>query len=71
METNKKVTIVGEEYRTNSLSLIPGGSEVEVHYRNHVKVYTNIKNAGAYIKKITAESKDPILAIYVDGIKQN
>jgi hypothetical protein len=71
METNKKVTVVGEEYRTNVLSLIPGGSSVEVHYRDRVKVYTNIKNTSAYIKKITAESKDPILAIYVDGNKQN
>jgi intein-encoded DNA endonuclease-like protein len=69
METNKKLTVVGDEYRTNPLSLIPGGSEVEVHYQDYVKVYTNIKNPAAYIRKITTESNDPIIAIYVDGNK--
>jgi hypothetical protein len=67
----KSKVYVGQEFRTNPLSTQPGGSVVEVHYQNRIKVYTNIKNAGAYIKKITAESKDPILAIYVDGSKQN
>jgi hypothetical protein len=71
MEKDKKVIVVGEEYRTNTLSLIPGGTSIEVHYDDRVKVYTNIKNPSAYIKKIKAESKEPIIAIFIDGNKQN
>jgi len=69
MEINKKVIVVGEEYRINKLSLTPGGSEVEVHYRDRIKIYTNIKNTDAYIKKIVKESKDPIIAIFCNGKK--
>ena len=71
METDKKITVVGEEFRTNPLSVTPGGSEVEVHFRDKVKVYTNVKHPKAYINKITSESKDPIIAIFVDGNKHN
>jgi len=71
MESNNKF-IVGREYRTNELSLTEGGSTVEVHYENRVKVYTDVKNPTAYIRTIKAyaENKDEkIIATYVDGTK--
>lgn len=68
MSTYKKRVIVGDEFRTNTLSLIPGGSEVEVHYRERVKVYTKIKNRTSYINSITSKDAE-IIAIFVDGNK--
>jgi hypothetical protein len=72
MESNKFKLEVGRKYRTNELSLTEGGSTVEVHYENRVKVYTNVKNPTAYIKaiKMINENKDEkIIATYVDGTK--
>lgn len=66
MTQDKKRVIVGDEFRTNTLSLTSGGSDVEVHYRDRVKVYTKIKNPLAYINAITRTDKD-IIAIFVDG----
>ncbi len=70
MEKNK--VFVGQKFRTNQQSTIPGGSVVEVHYESRIKVYDNIKNPTAYIKAIKAmnEAKDEkIIATYVDGKK--
>jgi hypothetical protein len=67
----KSKVYVGKEFRTNPLSTQPGGSVVEIHYQNRIKVYDNIKNPKAYVKYLESNSKDPILAIYVDGSKQN
>lgn len=72
METNKNVIVVGEEFRTNPLSLIEGGSTVEVHYPSRTKVYTNIKNATTYINAIKLKnetSDEKIIEVYVDGKK--
>jgi hypothetical protein len=61
---------VGDEFRTNSLSLIPGGKKVTVVYSNGVKlVYDKVKNPGKYIKSIS-EKDSPngaMMEILVEG----
>lgn len=43
--------IVNDEYRTNSLSLQPGGTTVKVHYENgKSRIYDKIKNVEAYTR---------------------
>lgn len=43
---------VGDDWRKNTKSLIPGGSEVTVMYNNQdCRVYDKIKNPKAYIDK--------------------
>lgn len=71
MENNNRL-VVGREYRTNELSLTEGGSNIEVHYENRIKVYTNVKNPKAYIRAIMTRneiSDEKIIATYVDGNK--
>jgi len=68
MEKNK--VYVGQEFRTNPLSVAPGGSVVEVHYQAGIKVYDNIKNPKAYVKYIMANSPD-VVQILVDGKPYN
>jgi hypothetical protein len=58
---------VGQEFRTNPQSAIPGGSVVEVHFEKRVKVYDNIKSPKAYVKYIRANSTEEIIQILVDG----
>jgi len=65
MEKNK--VFVRQEFRTNPLSEVPGGSVVEVHYASRIKVYDNIKNPMAYIKYIRSNDNEPIVSILVDG----
>ena len=65
MEKNK--VFVGQEFRTNPLSEVPGGSVVEVHYETRIKVYDNIKNPKAYVKYITSSSDEPVVSVLVDG----
>jgi hypothetical protein len=62
----EKVIKVGDSYRTNPDSHVPGGSVVETfNDKGKTLVYDKIKNPGAYIAKIT---KDPsIIRVYVDG----
>jgi hypothetical protein len=67
----KNIVFVGQEYRTNPLSAAPGGSVVEVHYENIVKVYDNIKNPRAYVKYITSNSAEAVISILVDGKPYN
>jgi hypothetical protein len=69
MEKNK--VFVGQEFRTNPQSTIPGGSVVEVHYENRIKVYDNVKNPKAYIKYIRTNSSENIVQILVDGKQTN
>jgi hypothetical protein len=69
MEKNK--VFVGQEFRTNPLSEVPGGSVVEVHYKSRIKVYDNIKNPKAYVKYITSNSSEPVVSILVDGKPTN
>ena len=50
---------IGDEYRTNSKSLVPGGWDVEVEYKTLEKrIYSNIKNTEAYAKHIIANDKN-------------
>ena len=62
---------VAQEFRTNPLSEVPGGSVVEVHYASRIKVYDNIKNPKAYVKYITSNSSEQVISILVDGKPYN
>ena len=45
--------IVGDQYRTNPLSLVPGGYSVMVEFKDgNILVYDNIKSPYAYIEKL-------------------
>lgn len=49
---------VTDNYRTNPLSLKPGGSTVKViHKKGKAFVYDKVKSPGAYIKRINTDSK--------------
>jgi tRNA G37 N-methylase Trm5 len=64
------VTKVHDDYRTNELSLIPGGKTVTVTYDNGAKfIYDKVKNPGKYIKSISEkeDAKGLIVRIEVDG----
>jgi hypothetical protein len=45
--------IVGDQYRKNPLSLVPGGCSVMVEFKDgNVLIYDNIKSPYAYIQKL-------------------
>jgi hypothetical protein len=49
---------VTDNYRTNPLSLQPGGSTVKaIHEGGKSFVYDKVKNPGAYIKRISTDIK--------------
>lgn len=49
---------VKDNYRTNPLSLQPGGSTVKaIHERGNVFVYDKVKSPGAYIKRMNTEDR--------------
>ena len=57
---------VGDEFRTNGLSLTPGGSLVSVTYRSGgVKEYDKVKYPRAYVGKIV--DRESIVEIRVNG----
>ncbi len=61
---------VGDEFRTNSLSLIPGGKTVTVIYSSGVQlVYDKVKSPGKYIKAIADKhpERGEISRILVNG----
>lgn len=64
-----KALKVSDEYRTNSLSLKPGGYEVTVTHQNGKSfVYDKVKKPGVYVKSISDNSKNgPIKEIRIDG----
>jgi hypothetical protein len=66
-EPKKRVYEVSDSFRTNELSLIPGGFTIEVHYDNKIVSYKNIKNPQSYIKSLTKNPKNEIIKILVDG----
>ena len=68
MENNKEKIFVRQMDRTNPLSNVEGGHNIEVHYRDYIKVYDNVKHPKAYVGVIAQNDKYPILAIFVDGI---
>jgi hypothetical protein len=56
---------VSDEFRTNHLSLKPGGSTVQIIYKNgEVRIYDKIKYPKAYIEKLP---KEDIQSISLDG----
>lgn len=65
----EKALKVKDQFRTNDLSLKPGGYEVTViHENGKIFIYDKIKNPGMYIKSISAKSKNgPIVEIKIDG----
>jgi len=58
---------VSDEFRTNNLSLTPGGSVVIVESSNgETKAYDKVKNPTAYINAIL--NKNPnVIKVQVDG----
>ena len=61
-----KPHIVNQEYRTNSLSLRPGGSTITAIMKDGRQlVYENIKNPTAYIRK--AADDPTVVSFLVDG----
>ena len=66
---NQSIIKVEDKYRTSSLSLVPGGSEVRVVYRVGKQfIYDKIKHPLLYVYR--AHGKDikfgKVLAIYCD-----
>jgi hypothetical protein len=58
--------VVHEKFRTNELSLRPGGYTVTVVYSNgNKRVYNNVKNPKAYINSIAKDEE--ITQTLVDG----
>ena len=59
-----KTFIPGDEYRTNPLSLEPGGSTIRVIYATGKEVaYDKIKNHWAYAKKMLRDNGEEISSI--------
>jgi hypothetical protein len=64
---------VSDEYRTNPLSLKPGGHEIQVSYSGgKFLVYDKVKYPGAYIKNLEESGKNSkygvIVEVRVDNI---
>lgn len=57
---------VSDTYRTNILSLKPGGYKIEVIYADHFRVYDKIKYPEGYIKKIVELDND-IIEVKLEG----
>ena len=58
--SKNKGYFVSDSYRTNHLSLKPGGYKIEVIYSDHFRVYDKIKYPRAYIEKIVERDLDII-----------
>ena len=60
---------VEDKYRTNRLSVEPGGYEVTIIYEgSETFIYDKIKSPGSYIKGISNVSQGkPIIKILIDG----
>lgn len=59
---------VKDEYRTNSLSLKPGGQEVTVLYENGKSyTYDKIKNPSLYIRNISDKKPAKISKVFLNG----
>lgn len=57
---------VADEFRTNHLSLTPGGATVEITYANgQTLVYDKIKNPKKYIQSLN--NHKTIVSVKVDG----
>lgn len=66
MKTNKGF-FVADEFRTNELSLVPGGSLVTIYYQDgSFRVYDKIKRPDLYIRMITNKD-NKIVKVEVDS----
>ena len=66
----KEELIVADKYRTNQLSLEPGGYQVTIiHQDGKPFVYDKIKNPVSYVRYISRESKanGKIVEILIEG----
>jgi|LakMenEpi03Aug12_release.lakeMendotaPanAssembly.Ray.scaffolds.fasta_scaffold2935315_1 hypothetical protein len=62
--------IVGKKFQTNQLSQTPGGVSVVVKLKDGTeRIYENIKNPDAYIKKIKAKSDILDAYVYIEENK--
>jgi hypothetical protein len=60
-----KTVVVRDRYRTNELSLIPGGHRVTVlHKKGASRVYENVKNPNIYCQSIIKNTN--VVEIHVD-----
>jgi hypothetical protein len=64
-----KTLLVGDDFRTNPLSLKPGGYDITVIYETGKSfTYDKIKNPANYVTRISANSKyGQIVEILIDG----
>jgi len=65
-----KSIVVKDKYRTNPLSLTPGGSSVTVTFSDGFsQTYDKVKFPNAFVRKINEsnERRFPIVSIVVDG----
>ena len=54
----RKKIVIGDEYRTNGLSLSPGGHTVTVVYANGTRrVYDKVKNVRAYANNVLSDTR--------------
>lgn len=61
-----KTLVVADQYRTNELSLIPGGSTVTAVYKNGKRrAYKKVKRPAAYAETIKKDLD--VTEILVDG----
>ena len=60
---------VADNFRTNSLSLEPGGYEVTVAYQNGQRlVYDKVKKPGYYIKSISSKNQEVCARCHFGGL---
>ena len=59
---------VGDDFRTNKLSLKPGGSTVTIYFSvKEPRIYDKIKNPVNYIKSLLKRPDNGIIKVDVDG----
>lgn len=66
MKTNNGF-FVADQFRTNELSLVPGGSLITIYYQDgSFRIYDKIKKPSAYIRMIT-DKDNRIVKVEVDN----
>lgn len=63
---DKRGYYVSDAYRTNHLSMKPGGVTIVVYYADHFRAYDKIKYPQAYIEKLVDRDGD-ILRVEIEG----
>jgi hypothetical protein len=68
------ILYVSDEFRTNSLSLMPGGSNVVVEYHSGDKFgYSKVKYPASYMAKVSPTDiiHGKVSRVYIDGKEVN